>query len=170
MNSGNSIIGCGKFLQSSQPHIHIVGVSIMRRPLIIGAQDVRSNQYDAVLGSHGFGESEIKYGGSENNRYQGLCQGNGAFPAGWSVISAAMIALQRRNGHSIMIKSELTGDTSDYCAILFVDDTDLPCMSISAEEDPRQTTNRLQRAVTDWANRLRVTGGALKPDNPKKCF
>ena len=42
----------------------------------------------------GFGEFEIKYGGSEENRYQGVCQGNGASPAGWLVICAAMIACQ----------------------------------------------------------------------------
>ena len=118
----------------------------------------------------GFGESEIKYGGSEDSRYQGLCQGNGASPAGWSVISAESIARQRRNGHSILVKSAITGDTSDYCAILFVDDNNLPCMSISAEEDPSLTIERLQQAVTDWDNGFRATGGALKPDNPKKCF
>ena len=38
----------------------------------------------------GFGESEIKYGGSTENRYQGLCQGNssrhGNFVRGYVVI------------------------------------------------------------------------------------
>ena len=58
---------------------------------------------------------------------------------------------------------------SDYCAILLVDDTDLLCMSLSAEEYPRQTLEPVQRSFTDWANGLRVTGGVLKPDNLKKC-
>lgn len=112
-----------------------------------------------------FGESPVLYGGSENNPYHGLCQGNGAAPAGWTVIRSANVCRQQRNGHYIPISSAISNTSSDLCTVLYVDDRDL--FLLGDDSTTQKLLSRLQKAADCWAGGLSVSGGALKL---RKCY
>ena len=113
------------------------------------------------------GDSTATYGGTDEQPFQGLCQGNGASPAGWLASSAFIVKQQHAEGHKVMIRTAISLAVVAYVAFMFVDDTDLPAIATTPEETVEQVAARLQRAVTCWARSLGVTGGALKPE---KCF
>ena len=115
----------------------------------------------------GFGESEILHGGSIDKWYHGLCQGNGAAPADWISLSTLTTNRQQRKGHVIQIKTPISGESLEYCAVLFVDDTDIPQIGIYPGDTKLDLEKRLQEAVTCWSDGLRATGGSLKH---KKCY
>ncbi len=47
----------------------------------------------------GFGDSKSFPGGGISIKSQGLCQGNGAAPAGWAVISICILGAHGKKGH-----------------------------------------------------------------------
>ncbi len=47
----------------------------------------------------GFGDSATFAGGGINIKTQGMCQGNGAAPVGWAVISIYMLSVHGKKGH-----------------------------------------------------------------------
>ena len=113
-----------------------------------------------------YGDSERTYG-STDRPFQGACQGNGAAPAIWLLISAYLIAHMREKGHYVTITSAISNSILCYVGLWFVDDGDIPTFAITAEESATSVATRHQAAVTCWSNSLHVTGGALKPI---KCF
>ncbi len=46
----------------------------------------------------GFGDSKVYAGSTDGKKTQGLCQGNGEAPAGWTVTSIAMLRSHKRKG------------------------------------------------------------------------
>ena len=46
-----------------------------------------------------YGYSKEYVGSTIEVKFQGLCQGNGAAPAGWAVISITIINANKRKGH-----------------------------------------------------------------------
>ena len=115
----------------------------------------------------GFGDSDATYSGTTARPYQGLCQGNGAAPAIWLLISSFIIQYMRRMGHEVVIHAAISNEILRYVALLFVDDGDLPTMGLDKGETMISVAQRHQDAVDCWSGGLRVTGGALKP---AKCF
>jgi hypothetical protein len=49
----------------------------------------------------GFGDSKDFASAEGSIKTQGMCQGNGAAPVGWTVDSVAMIHAHKRKGHSV---------------------------------------------------------------------
>ena len=97
---------------------------------------------------------------------QGSCQGNGASPAIWLVISMYLVLLMKEKGHGSMLETAFTGIIYSFIGFLFVDDTDLIIIPRPGETS-QEVHNRLQAAVTYWNGILGVTGGALRPE---KCY
>jgi hypothetical protein len=89
----------------------------------------------------GFGESTVSYGSSITNLLQGLCQGNGAAPPGWQLLSALMITVHKAQGFGMKLLSPITGMLICLAGILYVDDTDL----IQMGADQYQPERRQQR-------------------------
>ena len=56
-----------------------------------------------------FGESHSSYGGRQDVPFQGSCQGNGASPAIWLVISMYLVLLMRNKGHASNVTPAFTG-------------------------------------------------------------
>ncbi len=73
----------------------------------------------------GFGDSTAYAGFSGGKKTQGMCQGNKAVPAGWTVTSVAMIQVHKWKGHGIHLKCHLSGMELHLIRTLFVDDTNL---------------------------------------------
>jgi hypothetical protein len=49
----------------------------------------------------GFGDSTAYASSMRGKKTQGMCQGNGAAPAGWTVTSITMIEAHKRKGHGV---------------------------------------------------------------------
>jgi hypothetical protein len=88
----------------------------------------------------GFGDSKDYAGATRGVKTQGLCQGNGAAPAGWTVTSIAMIEAHKRKGHSIHLTCPITKKEMHLADTLFVDDTDLEHLNVTKKQDGNGST------------------------------
>ena len=107
-----------------------------------------------------FGDSEGSYGGQQDIPFQGSCQGNGASPAIWLLISVYLVLIMKDEGHVSEFKSPMTGIVLTLIGFLFVDDTDLVVLG-KKDEDEMSVHTRLQNSINCWNVILRVNGGAL---------
>ena len=110
-----------------------------------------------------FGDSSSSYGGKQDIPFQGSCQGNGASPAIWLIISMYLVLLMKEEIHTPNITSPLYGITLVHIGFLFVEDIDIVVLATKDEPDTA-VYSRLQASITFWNGILRVTGGALKPE------
>jgi hypothetical protein len=115
----------------------------------------------------GFGDSTSLSGGRVSIKTQGLCQGNGASPAGWAVISICIIGAHRKKRHGAKFLCPITQLQHHLSAILYINDTDLLHINLTKNESVDEVHRATQESVTNWGNLLIATGGALQP---AKCF
>ena len=115
----------------------------------------------------GFGDSTSFAGGGISIKTQGLCQGNGASPAGWAVISICILQAHRRKGHGAKFLCPITKLKQHLSAILYIDDTDTLHINLTKDETIKKVHTAIQGSVDSWGNLLIATGGALQPN---KCF
>eukprot|EP00956_Cyclotella_meneghiniana_P008545 scaffold11579_cov40-Cyclotella_meneghiniana.AAC.10 len=66
---------------------------------------------------------------------QGLCQGNAASPAGWSVVCAVLLAAYNQGGHGAKIKPPIRGDQFETAGVLYDDNVDLFTMDADMDEE-----------------------------------
>jgi hypothetical protein len=114
-----------------------------------------------------YGDSKMFASSSIEIKTQGLGQGNGAAPAGWSVISITILRAHGAKGHGAHFVAPMLLVRGSLLAILFVDDTDLIHINMEADESIFDVHEAIQRATENWGRLLIATGGTLKPD---KCF
>ena len=100
-------------------------------------------------------------------KYQGLCQGNGAAPAGWAVISITVVCAHKKKGHGATFVCPISKLKFVLAAVLFVDDCDLIHIDMVNDESAQQTFDKMQAAIDSWGRLLIATGGSYKPE---KCF
>jgi hypothetical protein len=96
---------------------------------------------------------------------QGLCQGNTAAPAGWSLISTVLINVFKRFGHGAFYQTPITRKMHDSAGCLYVDNNDIFTMNsaLSTEELWLEVAQSMLR----WSELLTIPGGSGKG---KKCF
>jgi hypothetical protein len=116
----------------------------------------------------GYGNSTNYAGGESMDvtdpvKTQGMCQGNTAAPAAWTVTSIPMIAAHKRRGHGAHFIAPILDITGHIAGGLFVDDTDLVHVDMRTVESIIEAHSRLQESVINWGSLLIATGGALKP-------
>jgi hypothetical protein len=78
----------------------------------------------------GYGDLEGYAGGdpdgsADSIRMQGMCQGNGASPAAWTVTSIPMIAAHKRKEHGAHFIAKISEISGHLVGGLYVDDTNL---------------------------------------------
>lgn len=115
----------------------------------------------------GFGDSTSFAGGGISIKTQGICQGNGALPAGWAVISICILSAHEKKGHGAKFICPVTKLERHLSAILYVDDTDILHIDLTKDERVDEVHKRIQASINSWGNLLIATGGALQP---AKCF
>ena len=115
----------------------------------------------------GFGDSTAYAGSSDGKKTQGLCQGNTAASAGWTVTSTTMIQAHKRKGHGVHLRCPITGTPLHLVGTLFVDDTDLEHFDMTKQQTIMEVHEDFQGSLMNWGKLLLATGGALKP---AKCF
>lgn len=114
-----------------------------------------------------FGDSTDYASSSVQVKFQGLCQGNGAAPAGWAVISITVLNAHKRKGHGAKFVCPISRLTGHLAAILYVDDCDLIHIDLEGQETVHEAHEAMQASVVSWGQLLIATGGSLKPE---KCF
>ena len=72
-----------------------------------------------------YGDSKKFRGSKIEVKFQGLCQGNGAAPAGWAVISIVILGAHKRKGHGARFVCLISRTEGELAAILFVGNTDV---------------------------------------------
>jgi hypothetical protein len=81
-----------------------------------------------------FGDSASFTGGGISIKTQGLCQDNGASPAGWAVISICILKAHGRKGHGVKFFCSITQLQHHHSAKLYVDDTNLLYIDLTKNE------------------------------------
>jgi hypothetical protein len=112
-----------------------------------------------------FGDSKGYYGNDPSQPPpQGILQGSGSGPAGWSSIAAVVVKAMRDQGFGYSVWTLIRQRESSLVGFAFVDDTDL----IHANHDRRKPTQQLleeaQEALSVWEGLLHATGGTLAPE------
>ena len=115
----------------------------------------------------GFGDSTDFASLTLSIKTQGLCQGNGASPAGWAVVSICILSAHKKKGHSAHFTCPITKLKNHITGIIYVDDTDLVHFRMDEDQGKDEAFFHLQEVITNWGKLLLATGGALKPI---KCF
>jgi hypothetical protein len=110
-----------------------------------------------------YGDSKDFAGLTVDIKTQGLCQGNGAAPAGWTVVSIVILNAHRRRGHGAKFLCPILLVRSNLAAVLFEDDTDVIHLDMTRQERPVEALHGLQESVYDWGKLLITTGESLKP-------
>jgi hypothetical protein len=115
----------------------------------------------------GFRDSKSFAEGGISIKTQGLCQGNGASPAGWAVISICILRAHGKKGHGAKSLCPITKLQHHLSAILYVDDTDLLHINLTKDKQVKDVHHAIQESINIWGNLLIATGGVLQPS---KCF
>ena len=100
-------------------------------------------------------------------KFQGLCKGSGAAPAGWAVISITIINAHKRKGHEGHFICPISRREGYLAAILFVYDTDLIHIDMNQYQSVYKSNAAMQESIMNWVRLLIGTGVSLKPT---KCF
>ena len=114
-----------------------------------------------------YGDSKTFASSRIEVKFQGLCQGNGAAPAGWAVISITVLRAHKKKGHGATFMCPVSKVKFSLAAVLFVDDCDLIHIDMVHDETELATFSNMQASVRSWGALLIGTGGSYKPE---KCF
>ena len=109
----------------------------------------------------GFGDSTSFAGGGISIKTQGMCQGNGALPAGWAVISICILSAHGKKGHGakfICPVTKLKRHSPPFCTWTTRTSSILILRKSSGWVE--EVHKRIQASVNSWGNLLIVTGGA----------
>jgi hypothetical protein len=96
----------------------------------------------------GFGDSTDFVSWTLSIKTSGLCQGNGASPAGWAVVSICIISTHKKKGHGVHFISPITKLKSHLVGIIHVDDTDLVHFCMGEDQGKEESFYFLQEAIT----------------------
>ncbi len=95
------------------------------------------------------GDSTTFMGGrGKDNPLQGLCQGNGAGPACWLMLSSVLMHCYEKQGFGSCIIPPISGAIIDFLGEIYVDDTDLIVTRPEVTTE-QETQEGLQKAA--WA-------------------
>ena len=110
-----------------------------------------------------YGDSKNYIGHKISVKFLGLCQGDGAAPAGWAVIIIKIINAHKKKGHGGQFVCLILQRTGNLAAILFVDDNDLINIEMDQDQTAAEAHEDLQASVNIWGKLLIASGGSLKP-------
>jgi len=109
-----------------------------------------------------YGESAVTYCGNLPSRpNQGIPQGNGMGPPGWSVISSPCLELLRSKNFGARFQTPMSKKLIAFVGYCYVDDTDQVKMEKYEGENIDDIIQRMQQAVDIWETSITLTGGAI---------
>jgi len=113
----------------------------------------------------GLGESKDYMTAKPGRIIQGMCQGNTAAPACWSLISAVLILVYKTFGHGAHFTTAITKKSCSTAGCLYVDDVDL--FSMNSQLVTPELWQEVAESTKTWTELLAVPGGSGKGE---KCF
>ena len=113
----------------------------------------------------GLGESKDFMTALIGRIIQGMCQGNTAAPACWSLISAVLLAVYKTYGHGAQFTTAISKTTHSTAGCLYVDDVDL--FSMNSTLVTEALWEEVCNSTETWTELLTVPGGSAKGE---KCF
>lgn len=106
-----------------------------------------------------YGDSRQTYGGDSWERDpSGICQGNGAGPAIWALVSSPLLQMLREAGYGAKIHSAIGSTFLHLSGFAFVDDADT-VQTGQLGETTEQIMQKAQAQLTLWEEGIRATGG-----------
>jgi hypothetical protein len=108
----------------------------------------------------GFGDSTGFVVGGISIKTHEMCQGNGASPAAWAVISICILKAHGRKGHSAKFVCPITILEKHLSANLYVNDADLLHIGLTKNKTVNKVHAAIQESVNSWGNLLIAMGGA----------
>jgi len=119
------------------------------------------NTTDEIFLQMAYGDSNQYYGGGGPGLpFQGVCQGNGAGPAIWLVMSIVLMNMVQSNSHQVLFSSLISHQATDLLGLLYIND----CNLFAMDDDgchPHSVIANLQSNINLWQGGLAVTGGSL---------
>ena len=109
----------------------------------------------------GFGDSSTYFGGPDDIPMCGLGQGSKAAPASWLQLSSMIVNAYKSQSCASSIQDPITGKITQSVGCMFVDDTDLYCMS-PLLHTVILVVLQAQVCVSLWSRLLNSTGGSIK--------
>jgi hypothetical protein len=111
----------------------------------------------------GYGDSNGCAGGivdssGDEGKTHGMCQGNGAAPAAWTVTTIPMIAAQQRKDYGVYVIAPISGQEGYLIGGLFGDDTNLFHLEMCENEIVFPAHPKLQDGIINWGKLLIATG------------
>jgi len=113
-----------------------------------------------------FGDSEQFAGGGIEYKTRGMCQGNGAAPDAWGVVSITILKAHNRRHSGASFLCPISATRKNVAGILFVDDTDLMHIDMTKPTLDTDIHYKMEASIHNWGRLLLATGGALKRE---KC-
>jgi exonuclease III len=113
------------------------------------------------------GRSEQYFGGLENGynaKPNTLCQGNGAGPQIWSIVSSKMFEVMHAKQAVTKFQTPISNQRLDLSGFAYVDDADL--ITLTEDNNAFNTMEKMQYNLDIWESVSKTTGGALEPS---KC-
>lgn len=110
-----------------------------------------------------YGDSESHFGGIEIIPMHGICQGNGAGPAIWAVVSTPILDMLKSANLGSRITTPISLTSFRCCGFSFMDGTDTIQTASSNQETWQSVVQDLQTALNTWEGGLKATGGAIIP-------
>ena len=116
-----------------------------------------------------FGMSEGSYGGRAANilagcPQQGAMQGNGAAPAGWSLIFRALIDALQEAGFGYTQWTVIKRRAINIICMAMVDDTDTLHNNPNPTVPTLQVLQEAEQLLHTWEGLIKASGGALAPE------
>ncbi len=116
------------------------------------------------------GDSMTFMGGrGKDNPLQGLCQGNGAAPACWLMLSSVLMHCYQCQGFGLHIISPMSGAIIDFLGEIYDDNTDL-IITWPDFDTAARTREGLRASAWTWASGLNATGGAINPEKSRWIY
>ena len=111
-----------------------------------------------------YGDSKQSYGGEDwESDPSGICQGNGAGPAIWAIVSSPLFECLRQRGFGVELTSAIKRTYFHISGFAFVDDTDTVQTGEIGDTTP-QVVEKAQGELNLWEELVRATGGGLEGD------
>ena len=109
-----------------------------------------------------YGDSKLSYGGDQWARDpSGICQGNGAGPTIWALVSSPLLKMLREAGYGAKLHASI-GDTFIHmCGFAFVDDADT-IQTGKLTDTPTEVLKEAQAQLKLWEEGIRATGGGIE--------
>ena len=111
-----------------------------------------------------YGDSEFFYGGEEWERDpSGICQGNGAGPAIWALVSSPLLDILRKYGYGAKLHAAIGKTFLHLSGFAFVDDADT-VQTADLDTPSGMVIAEAQRELDLWEQCIRATGGGIEGD------